>query len=206
MSDAVDAVKRAALDLSPAEWRAVVRDVNAEFSRRAEAARAEEARALAPGMDMTPEGYVREFAARGRENLYPLPAWEKAYQDAGIIERAERMGYVRIGRGHSAPVSLTEEGRRSYRRTTNLRRTDRPSRCERGPLPSSRCRAGADQACTFSVALKSYALPSSVTSNLQSPMTPSLSVPLAVMVSPGATRPRYTQGCAASMRITKVSA
>lgn len=110
MSEAVEEVKRAALALGPGEWRTVVRDVNAELARRSEARRSEEARALALTMDMTPEGYVREWDARGRENHAPLLAWEWAYQDAGVIEQAERLGYIEIGRGVSCPVTLTEAG------------------------------------------------------------------------------------------------
>lgn len=110
MSEAAEAARRAALALTPGEWASVSREVDAEFRRRALARRDEEADALARAMDMTPEGYVREWASRGRANARPLPAWEWAYQRAGLIERAERLGYVEIGRAASAPVSLTDAG------------------------------------------------------------------------------------------------
>lgn len=110
MSEAMERAMQAALALTPAEWLRVSRDVNDEFLRRHLERRDREARELAGTMDMTPEGYVREWHARGRPQVRPLLAWEWAYQDAGVIERAERLGYIEIGRAASCPVTLTETG------------------------------------------------------------------------------------------------
>ncbi len=110
MSDAIERARQAALALTPGEWIRVSREVDDEFRRRYLARREEEARALVSRMDMSPEGYVREWATRGRQNQRPLRAWEWAYQSAGIIEQAERLGYVEIGRAVSAPVTLTQAG------------------------------------------------------------------------------------------------
>ena len=77
----------------------------AEIARR----RAAHPDATAP-LDMTAEGYVREFVKRGRPKSRPLEVWEQRYQDAGLIQAAADAGLIHIGRDVACTITLTWEG------------------------------------------------------------------------------------------------
>jgi len=62
-------------------------------------------------LDLTPEGYVRAWARNGAKSPLKLPAWEKVYQDKGLIDQAEALGYIRIGRDVACSISLTAKGK-----------------------------------------------------------------------------------------------
>lgn len=94
------------------DWPQFVHAVRAARETIWLAAREALADSLIASLDMTPEGYVREWDARGRGNVVPLLAWEHAYQRAGMIEAAERRGYIRIGSAVSCPISLEAKGER----------------------------------------------------------------------------------------------
>lgn len=96
--------------MTEAEWFVVLSTVRQKRTKNWETKREQKADALAAVMDMTPEGYVREWVKRGRGGDVPLEAWEWAYQRAGLIEQAQRMGYIEIGRNVGCIVTLTEKG------------------------------------------------------------------------------------------------
>ena len=62
-------------------------------------------------LDLTPEGYVREFVRNGSKSHIPLHAWEQVYQDRGLIEEAWRQGYIDIGSDVACTITLTEKGK-----------------------------------------------------------------------------------------------
>lgn len=93
------------------QWFAFTRRVGGVRNDMWRTARETEADRLSQIMDMTPEGYVREWISRGRVGgTMPLDAWEDAYQRIGVPERAERLGYINIGRDVSCTVTLTPKG------------------------------------------------------------------------------------------------
>ena len=96
--------------LTDDEWLAVSVAIRTQRRRNQEARREKEADDLTTTMDMTPEGYVREWDKHGRRNITPLQAWEWAYQRAGLIEQAARKGLIEIGRDMACTVTLTERG------------------------------------------------------------------------------------------------
>ena len=59
-------------------------------------------------MELTAEGYVREWVLRGRPTKFQR--WEQLYQDAGLIELARVRGYLWIGTAVHCPITLTPEG------------------------------------------------------------------------------------------------
>ncbi len=61
---------------------------------------------------MTPENYVIQWAKHGRKSHVPLQPWEQAFQDAGMIEQAERLGYITIGRDVACTIGITEKGKK----------------------------------------------------------------------------------------------
>jgi hypothetical protein len=61
-------------------------------------------------LDLTPEGYVKEWAKRGRQSTVPVPGWERQYQERGLIEEAQRAGLIQIGRDVACTVTLTARG------------------------------------------------------------------------------------------------
>lgn len=61
--------------------------------------------------DLTPENYVVDFVANGERSTMRLEPWERDYQDAGVIDQAERKGYIHIGRDPRCSIELTEKGR-----------------------------------------------------------------------------------------------
>jgi len=63
------------------------------------------------GMAMTPENYVIQWARHRRRSDVPLAAWERAFQDTGQIEAAERLGYITIGRDVACTITLLPKGR-----------------------------------------------------------------------------------------------
>lgn len=67
-------------------------------------------------LDMTPEGYVREWDKRGRKTGYPASPWEQAYQNAGLIEAASKVGYIWIGRNAACTVTITPKGEELLRK------------------------------------------------------------------------------------------
>ena len=91
-------------------WPAFVREVDRARVAIFEAAREREADRLASTMDMTPEGFVREWDRRGRPGGIPLEAWEHAYNRAGLVEAAERAGYLRIGRDVACTLTMEPGG------------------------------------------------------------------------------------------------
>lgn len=60
--------------------------------------------------ELTPEGYVRAWHEHGRVANLHLKPWERAYQDAGMIEAAKRRGYLEIGRDVACTITLTPLG------------------------------------------------------------------------------------------------
>ena len=91
-------------------WPQFVRAVDHARMARFEALRDAEADRLSLTLDMTPEGFVLEWHRRGRKSAIPLAAWEHAYQRAGLIERAQRMGYISIGRDVACTITLEPRG------------------------------------------------------------------------------------------------
>ena len=64
------------------------------------------------GLAMTPENYVIQWVKRGRHNNRPpLAAWEQAFQDAGMIEMARRLGYIHISGNAACDISLEDRGK-----------------------------------------------------------------------------------------------
>lgn len=61
-------------------------------------------------LDMTAEGYVREWARRGRRSGGRLQSWERRYQDAGLIEEARRRGYIWLSGDVACSVHPTHAG------------------------------------------------------------------------------------------------
>jgi hypothetical protein len=61
--------------------------------------------------DLTPENYVVDFVANGERSTARLEPWEREYQNAGVIEQAERMGYIHIGRDPRCSIEITDKGR-----------------------------------------------------------------------------------------------
>lgn len=59
---------------------------------------------------LTPENYVREWHRHGRKSDLRLPAWERVYQDRGLIAAAEHAGYITIGRDVAGTVTLLPKG------------------------------------------------------------------------------------------------
>lgn len=101
----------ACVEIPGPKWFAFVQKVGRVRNDRWRTAREVEADRLAPTMDMTPEGYVREWVGRGRKGgTMPLDAWEHAYNRAGITEQAQRLGYIEIGRDVACTVTLTPKG------------------------------------------------------------------------------------------------
>lgn len=93
------------------QWFAFTRRVGGIRNDMWRTARETEADRLSQTMDMTAEGYVREWISRGRVGgTMPLDAWEHAYQRIGVPERAERLGYINIGRDVACTVTLTPKG------------------------------------------------------------------------------------------------
>jgi hypothetical protein len=62
------------------------------------------------GIEITAENYVIEWVKRGRKNIAPLPEWEQAFQDAGVIDEAQKLGYIEIARNVACDISLTPKG------------------------------------------------------------------------------------------------
>lgn len=101
----------ACVEMPGSRWFAFTRRVGQVRNDNWRSAREAEADRLTPTMDMTPEGYVREWIARGRKGgTMPLDAWEHAYQRAGVPEQAQRLGYIEIGRDVACTVTLTAKG------------------------------------------------------------------------------------------------
>lgn len=94
------------------DWPRFVRAVEDERRRRWEAKRNAGADHLVASgsLDMTAEGFVREWHRRGRRSETPLSPWEWAYQRAGLIEKAEWKGYIEIGRDVACTITLTQRG------------------------------------------------------------------------------------------------
>jgi hypothetical protein len=92
------------------QWPSFVRAVDRERSRIWTESREAEADRLAGSMDMTPEGYVREWDKRGRRTSLPLEPWEHAYQRVGLVEKARELGYIAIDRSPRCEVSLEPRG------------------------------------------------------------------------------------------------
>jgi hypothetical protein len=110
MADRANDILKACVEMPGSEWAVFLQMVRQGRTERWRAAREAEADRLAQSMDMTPEGYVREWIRRGRSSTTPLDAWEHAYQRAGIVEQAERLGYIRIGRDVVCTISLEPRG------------------------------------------------------------------------------------------------
>lgn len=100
----------AAVAMSATEWMQFQRAVGHQRGIAFAAQREAEADRLAATMDMTAEGYVREWDRQGRVSRSPLPAWEQAYQKAGLIHAARLKGYISIDRGPSAFISIEPRG------------------------------------------------------------------------------------------------
>lgn len=101
----------ACVEIPGPKWFAFARRVGKARNDKWRTARESEADLLSQTMDMTPEGYVREWIARGRKGgSMPLDAWEHAYNRVGIVERAQRLGYVEIGRDVACTITLTPKG------------------------------------------------------------------------------------------------
>lgn len=93
------------------QWFAFTRRVSQVRNENWLTARDAEADLLMITMDMSPEGYVREWVARGRKSGFmPIDAWEHAYNRVGIVEQAMRLGYVEIGRDVACTITLTAKG------------------------------------------------------------------------------------------------
>lgn len=60
---------------------------------------------------LTAEGYVSAFIDHSEETLVPLPAWERPYQDASLIEEARNKGYIWIDGDVACTVTVTSLGR-----------------------------------------------------------------------------------------------
>jgi len=60
---------------------------------------------------LTPESYVFDFIRQGETNGLRLEPWEQAYQDAGLIEKAEKLGYIYIARNVACDITVTAHGR-----------------------------------------------------------------------------------------------
>ena len=60
--------------------------------------------------DLTPEGYVLKWVREGKKSSARLPGWEREYQERGLIEAAERAGYIRIGRDVACTIYLLPKG------------------------------------------------------------------------------------------------
>jgi len=60
---------------------------------------------------LTAERFVREWVARGEINSLRVPVWERVYQERGLIELAQRRGYIRIGRDVACTITLEPRGR-----------------------------------------------------------------------------------------------
>lgn len=100
------------VEMPGGQWFLLTRAVGNERNKRWAAAREKEADILSQSMDMTPEGYVKQWAAHGgRTHEGPLHAWEHAYQRADIIELAYLKGYIEIGRDVNCTITLTEKGK-----------------------------------------------------------------------------------------------
>lgn len=93
------------------DWGKFISDVNTERKRRFEALREAEADRLALVMDMTPEGFVREWAKRGFPNNSILSPWEHAYNRVGLLQAAVDKGYIRIGSDVACTVALEAAGK-----------------------------------------------------------------------------------------------
>lgn len=101
----------ACVEMPGPRWFAFTRRVGQVRNDNWRTARETEADRLTLTMDMTPEGYVREWIARGRRGgVMPLDAWEHAYNRIGIVEQAQRLGYVEIGRDVACTITLTTKG------------------------------------------------------------------------------------------------
>lgn len=111
MPDWPDELFKACIEMPGPQWFAFARAVGKERNDRWRTAREAEADRLSQVMDMTPEGFVREWIKRGRRgDTTPLDAWEHAYQRIGIPDQAWRLGYVEIGRDVACTITLTPRG------------------------------------------------------------------------------------------------
>lgn len=79
---------KAAVEMTGPDFLRFTRVVAAQRKAKWEALREAEADRLTQAMDMTPEGYVREWDRRGRQDHLHLPAWEWTYQRAGDVAEA----------------------------------------------------------------------------------------------------------------------
>lgn len=100
----------ACVEMPGPRWFTFARRVGQVRNDRWRTAREAEADCLAKTMDMTPEGYVREWISRGRSSAFPLDAWEHAYNRIGIVEQAQRLGYLEIGRDVACTITLRPKG------------------------------------------------------------------------------------------------
>jgi hypothetical protein len=92
------------------DWNDFRQAVSEERNARWLEERDLEAERLASKMDMSAEGYVREWANRCFPDNRPMSAWEHAYAEAGLIEAAEAAGYVQVTDDARGNVSLTAAG------------------------------------------------------------------------------------------------
>ena len=81
------------------------------WSKKAKHKKAPLAEAYYHDIELTPENYVIEWVKRGRKNNIPLQEWEQAFQDAGMIEQAWKLGYIHIGSNVGCDISLEPRGR-----------------------------------------------------------------------------------------------
>lgn len=100
-----------ATQMSDSEWLGFMGAVHAVRRLKAEAVRTAENQRIRQTLDMTPEGYVREWVRHGERSTLPVQAWERAYQEAGMIEEARRLGYIEIGHDVRGTITLLPLGR-----------------------------------------------------------------------------------------------